>query len=338
MFRGFVILLVSGLFGAGGTAAAEPDIPRPTLPDPLGASRGDADVPYPSSLGLAITQLPAVAPAPPEIATDVPPDSVPMPPSPDDPDMLRVHPRYFPSVWGVFGLTFFASGNKMAPNGMVYLPFGTVDFDLNVGLLPQKRLYLFTLGSFWAQKATAGVTNPGQGFIDFSKRQMDLLAGIAWNYWNYFEARVFAYSFNNLNRGMQLDKPYGYNDGVVVENRYYIPKSNLFDLPRLNFLSLGYYTSKDLTGADGIYFNPGLFARAYLTYEFVPRRYYVYADTEMIARRFANPKLLFFDDGFAARPFAKLQGLEFRAGVFNTVDVQVDNVRTLLYLTAQVIF
>ena len=167
---------------------------------------------------------------------------------------------------------------------------------------------------------------------------MDLIVGAAWMYWNYFEARVWAYSFNNLNRGQELDKPFGYNDGVVVENRYYIPKSNLFDLPRLNFLSLGYYTSKDLTDADGVYFNPGLFARAYLTYEFVPRRYYVYADTQLIARRVANPKLLLFDDGFAARPFSKLEGLEFRAGVFNTADVQVDNVRTLLYLTVQVIF
>jgi hypothetical protein len=167
---------------------------------------------------------------------------------------------------------------------------------------------------------------------------MDLLLGIAWNYWNYFEARVFAYAFNNLNRGMELDKPFGYNDGVVVENRYYIPKSNLYDLPRLNFLSIGYYTSKDLTDADGVYFHPGLFARAYLTYEFVKRRYYVYADTEMIDRRTARPKLFFFDDGFAARPFSKWEGIEFRAGVFNTVDAQVDNVRTLLYLTVRVVF
>jgi hypothetical protein len=135
-----------------------------------------------------------------------------------------------------------------------------------------------------------------------------------------------------------LDKPYGYNDGVVVENRYYIPKSNLYDLPRLNFLSFGYYTSKELTGADGVYFTPGLFARAYLTYEFVPRRYYVYADTQMIDRSAAIFKLLLFDDGFAARPFSKLEGLEFRAGVFDTVDVQVNNVRTLLYMTMQVIF
>lgn len=252
--------------------------------------------------------------------------------------MLRTHPRLFPQMWGVAGLRVFASGDKMAPNGMVYQPLGAFDFDLNLGIIPRKRLYIYTIGSFWLQRATSGVTNPDQGALDFSKRQMDLLVGAAWNYWNYFEARVFAYSYNNLNRGMELDKPYGYNDGVVVENRYYIPKSNLFDLPRLNFLSLGYYTSKDLTDANGVYFNPGLFARAYLSYEFVKRRYYVYADTEMIDRRTATPKMFFFDDGFAARPFSRLEALEFRAGVFNTVDAHVDNVRTLLYFTVHFIF
>jgi hypothetical protein len=335
MFRLGISFVILGLFGAGVRATEEQAIPRPAVPDLLYGAKADIDLPFPSPLGLPPADPLASAPAaliPPSPAEEA------APPSPDDPEMLREHPRLLPNVWGVAGLRFFPSGNKMAPNGVVYLPFGTIDFDVNIGLLPRKRLYFFSIGSFWTQKATDGVTNPHQGPIDFSKRQMDILLGIAWNYWNYFEARVFAYSYNNLNRGTTLDQPYGYNDGVVVENRYYIPKSNLFDLPRLNFLSIGYYTSKVLTGADGVYFNPGLFLRAYLTYEFVPRRYYVYADTEMIARNGANPKLLLFDDGFAARPFSKIQGLEFRAGVFNTVDVQVDNVRTLLYLTARVIF
>jgi hypothetical protein len=328
-----------GLFTSCGLARAEQEVPRPELPKLLGVAASDP--PFPSPLQLFPIDPLANLPREPAVG-DAEGVAAPTyqgePLSPDNPAMLRTHFRYFPQVWGVTGLTLFASGNKMAPNGKTYLPFGTVNFDLNIGLLPQKRLYLFTVGRFWAQKATDGVTNPNQGFIDFSKRQMDLIVGGAWNYWDYLEARVFAYSYNNLNRGTELDKPYGYNDGVVVENRYYIPKSNLFDLPRLNFLSLGYYTSKDLTDANGVYFNPGLFARAYLTYEFVPRRYYVYADTEMICLRTANPKLLLFDDGFAARPFRRVDGLEFRAGVFNTADVQVDNVRTLLYVTAQVIF
>lgn len=335
MFRLLISLIIFGLIGADLLASTEQEIPRPTLPDLLYGAKEDADLSYPSPLGFPPADPLASVPSPLSVA---PPEGTGAPPSPDDPDMLREHPRLLPNVWGVVGVSLFPSGNKMAPNGVVYLPFGTLDFDVNIGLLPRKRLYVFSIGTFWTQKATDGVTNPHQGPIDFSKRQMDILLGIAWNYWNYFEARVWAYSYNNLNRGTTLDQPYGYNDGVVVENRYYIPKSNLFDLPRLNFLSLGYYTSKVLTGADGVYFNPGLFLRAYLTYEFVPRRYYVYADTQMIARSAVNPKLLLFDDGFAARPFSKIPGLEFRGGVFNTVDVQVDNVRTLLYLTAQVIF
>ena len=76
----------------------------------------------------------------------------PCPLSPDDPALLRTHPRYLPQVWGFTGLTLFASGNKMAPNGKVYLPLGSVNFDVEIGLLPQKRLYLFTLGNFWAQR------------------------------------------------------------------------------------------------------------------------------------------------------------------------------------------
>jgi hypothetical protein len=251
---------------------------------------------------------------------------------------LSTHPTYWPEVWGVAGLSVVASGNKMAPNGQVYNPLGTVNLDFNVGLLPQKKLYLFGLGTFWAQKPTGGVTNPSQGNFDFSKRQFDFTLGAAWNYWGPFEARVFAYSFNNLNRGFDLNVPFGYNDGFGLENRFYFGGTNIYDLPRLNFLSIGFYPTKDMIGADGQTFHPGLFLRAYLTYEFVPRQYYLYADTEMISEQAVSPRLLLFDDGFAARPFSRLTGLEFRLGVYDTVDVRVDNVRTLLYFVAQVLF
>jgi len=58
----------------------------------------------------------------------------------------------------------------------------------------------------------------------------------------------------------------------------------------------------------------------------------------LICQQFANPRLLYFDDGFAARPFDKFNGLEFRVGVNNTVDVQVDFTRTLVYALIQVVF
>lgn len=226
----------------------------------------------------------------------------------------------------------------MAPNGQTYYPLGSMFADINIGFLPQKRLYIFAQGEFWAQKPTNGVTNPQQGNFDFSKRQMDLTFGGAWRYYGPLEARVFAFSYNNLNRGWDLNIPSGFNDGVGVENRYYIFKSNAYDLPRLNFLSIGYMPTKEIAGEDGIIFKPGLFARAYLTYEFVPLKYYVYADTELLCQQFTNPRLLFFNDGFAARPFNKLDGLEFRVGVFNTVDVQADITRTLVYALVQFVF
>ena len=299
--------------------ASEPD----TLPPPNA-------LPSPSTL-----PPPPASPFGPDISF---PPAPPEEPEPGPIDPLRIHPRWHPEVWGVTGITLFASGNKMAPNGQIYKPLGTLNLDINVGLLPQKKLYLFGLGQFWAQKPTGGVTNPSQGNLDFSKRQFDFSLGAAWNYWGPLEARIFAYSFNNLNRGFDLNAPYGWNDGLGLENRWYLSGTNIYDLPRLNFLSIGFFPSKELIGADGVPFKPGLFLRAYLTYEFVPLHYYLYADTQMIAQSAANPRLLLFDDGFAARPFERLPGLEFRLGVFNTVDVQVDNVRTLIYLTGQFLF
>jgi hypothetical protein len=257
---------------------------------------------------------------------------------PDAEGARTTHWIHWPEFWGVTGVRGIVSGDRMAPNGLVYNPLFALDYDFNIGLLPHKKLYLFSQGAFWTQRATAGVTNDRQGGWDFSKREVDLTIGAAWNYWGPLEARVWGYTLSNLNRGLSLDVPFGYDDGVVVENRWYLGQTNIYDLPRLNFLSLGYYASKDLTGADGAQFHPSLFARAYLTYELLPRQYYVYADTQLITRRPVESKLVWFDDGFAARPFAHLEGLEFRAGVENTWDTQVHNVRTLLYLAVRFVF
>jgi hypothetical protein len=243
--------------------------------------------------------------------------------------------RHWPEMWGLGGLRFIVSGDKMAPNGDVYNPLFSIDLDLNFGLLANKKLYLYTLASFWGQRAATDVT---QSSWDFSKRQFDFTLGAAYNYWGPLEARFFAYSMNNLNRGASLRTPYGYNDGLGVENRYYLPSDDIYDLPRLNFVSLGYFPSKAITGADGAMFHPSLFARAYLTYEFVPHKYYVYADTQFITQEPVKAKLLWFDDGIAARPFDRLGGLEFRFGVENTWDVQVQNVRTLLYVGGRFVF
>jgi hypothetical protein len=318
------VVLIAGVLpvcGQEAAPAAQPASEQPgleVLPPPSLVSEPKAD---------------EAAPPPPPPPQGADPD----PPLPDSIGVFT-HRRYWPEVWGYAGVNVFATGNKMAPNGLAYYPLGSVFADVNIGLLPEKKLYVYAHGVFWAQKPSAGVTNGNQGNFDFSKRQMDLTVGAAWRYYGPLEVRAFAFSDNNLNRGFSLNSPSGYNDGVGVENRYYIFKSNAYDLPRLNFLSLGYMPSKEITGENGIFFTPGLFARAYLTYEFIPRKYYVYADTELICQKFANPRLLYFDDGFAARPFNSCPGLEFRLGVTNTVDVQVDFTRTLTYAMVQIIF
>ena len=54
---------------------------------------------------------------------------------------------------------------------------------------------------FGARRRSSASRNSGQGVFDFSKREFDFNAGFAWNYFGSWEARAFAYSFNNLNRG-----------------------------------------------------------------------------------------------------------------------------------------
>lgn len=314
---------------AGLLPARAQDAPYPPQPAPESAGQ---EVPPPPSV-LPPTNSDVVAPQPPPHPLDAYQDPV----FPDHADVFT-HRNYWPEVWGFAGINVFATGKKMAPNGLTYYPLGSLFADINIGILPQKRLYIFGQSVFWVQKPTSGVTNGDQGNLDFSKRQMDLTLGAAWRYYGPLEFRAFAFSFSNLNRGFDLNVPARYNDGFGIENRYYIFKSNAYDLPRLNFLSIGYMPTKEITGLDGNFFKPGFFARAYLTYEFVPRRYYVYADSQLICQQFAEPKLLFFDDGFAARPFDKLTGLEFRLGVTNTVDVQVHRDLTLVYALFQVLF
>jgi hypothetical protein len=328
------LVWIAGMLPVRGDQAvspAQPTLGKITLEDTLPAPGKIAVEEWPPISVLAAYSGDATQ-APPPRSADGP--ALPF----SDKNDVFTHRLYWPEVWGFTGIDVFATGNKMAPNGQVYYPLGSVFIDINVGFLPQKRLYAFGQGAFWAQKPSSGVTNGDQGNFDFSKRQMDLLVGGAWRYYGPLEARVFAFSYSNLNRGFDMVVPAGYNDGVGIENRYYIFKSNAYDLPRLNFLSIGYMPTKEITGEDGIFFKPGVFARAYLTYEFVPIKYYVYADQEVLCQQYADPRLLFFNDGFAARPFDKFNGLEFRVGVFNTVDVKVERDRTLVYALIQFVF
>lgn len=234
-------------------------------------------------------------------------------------------------VWGNAGAHGFFTGTQMAPNGETYTPLFSLDLDLNIGLVRDKKLYVFAQTQFWTQRATDGITNSSQGSVDFSKREFDVEIGAAWNYWGPLEFRIFGYADNNLNRGFSLTVPYGYNDGYGLENRFYLPTDDKYDLGRLSFLSLGYLPTKNLIGGDGQQFRPGFFARAYLAYDLPALKSYLYLDSQLFAEEAFKARLVILDGGLASRPFNRCQGLEFRLGCETTFDVQADTTRPLTY-------
>jgi hypothetical protein len=239
-------------------------------------------------------------------------------------------PRRFrwPEVWGFAQSSLFLAGTRMAPNGFDYQPLFDLDIQLNVGLLPNKQLYLFVDSDFWGQKATTGQTH---GPFDYTKREFDVTAGVAWNYLGPLELRFFGYAYNSLNRGKSLLVPYGYADGLGFENRYYFASKDPYDVGRLSFLSFGYIPSKMLMGADGVGFKPGFFARAYLTHDLGLWNAYAFVDSDLVCKDGFSPRLLLLDAGLAARPFAVLEGLELRIGGMDTFDVLVIRNRGLGY-------
>ena len=248
-----------------------------------------------------------------------------------------------PMSWGLTGLRGYAFGEQVAPNGQEFKPLFSLDFDLNTWLWREERLYLFAEMRFWGQKAAQGVTNAGQGALDFSKREFDLDLGAAWNYYGNLEARAFAYSFNNLNRGTSTYHPSGYNDGVGVEQRWYVGGAYAglgspgFDVSRAPFVSIGYYPAKDMVDGDGNLFKPGPFARAYLTFDLIGERWYLFVDAQAIATRSCQPKLLSADVGTAFRPFTERR-VEFRLGAENRYDPQARELESEFYGSIRFIF
>jgi hypothetical protein len=246
-------------------------------------------------------------------------------------------------AWGVTGVRLYAIGQQAAPNGLEFMPIFSLDMNFNCWIQEPLRLYLFADSRFWGQKASAGVTNSSQGWFDFSKREMDIDLGIAWNPAGPWEVRAFAYSFNNLNRGTSLSAPSGYADGVGLESRYYLGETYTslgtvdFDIARATFLSLGYYPTKDLVGGDGQTFKPGPFARAYLTLDLLAWCY-VFVDAQTTATSTFSPKLLQTDAGLALRPFAAVPSVEFRLGTESTYDLQNHDLDIGVYGSIRLIF
>ena len=227
---------------------------------------------------------------------------------------------------------------------MGYQALFSFNLDFNLWLWRQQRIYAFNDSLFWGQRAAPGITNPSQGAFDFSKREFDETIGVAWNYYGRLEARLFAYSFNNLNRGWSQAAPTGFKDGVGIENRWYVGGSypNLgrpgFDVARATFLSLGYYPTKDMMDMDGNGFQPGLFARAYLTLDLFSPRYYLYCDTQFVSRRSLRAKYVATDLGIALRPISRLPYLEFRIGSNDMFDIQLREWSINVYGAIRVIY
>ena len=94
-----------------------------------------------------------------------------------------------------------------------------------------------------------------------------------------------------------------------MENRYYLSNEYAklghsgYDVERADFLSIGYYLTKDMVGNNGQTFEPGLMLRAYLTCDLWDWPVYVYGDVTYISEQSLQPKLLLIDVGIAGRPF-----------------------------------
>lgn len=266
-----------------------------------------------------------------------PPPSSPLPPGSVGSDPVS-------SVWGIVGMRGFPYGQSMGSNGNEYHPLFSLDLDFNIWLWRSKRVYAYSDSRFWGQKAAPGITNPSQGSFDFSKREFDFTGGVAWNYYGNWEFRGFAYSTNNLNRGNSLLFPQGFNDGVGLENRYYLNPTYAdlgtpaFDKARATFLSIGYYPTKSMVDGKGVEFKPGGFARAYLTLDLYGPKCYLYTDDTFLTDKAFRPAMFNLDSGIAYRPFDHIPRLEFRLGTADAFDLLNTDAETSVYISMRYIF
>lgn len=235
-----------------------------------------------------------------------------------------------PWIWGGVGARAIPTGQKMAPNGVMFQPVFSLDLELNIALCQNREVYIFTSSRFWGQKAAPGITNKKQGAFDFSKREFDFTVGLAWNYWRTLEARVFAYSYNNLNRGNSLARPYGYNDGVALENRWYYLDGN--------FLGAGYAPTKELIGNNGEKFAPSWFFTSSIWVPLFWETQQVYWSSSLIGQSEGAARMFYHDVGYACIPFKCLPRLEFRTGTEIWMDLVVGKTLALYYIALDIPF
>ncbi len=155
-------------------------------------------------------------------------------------------------MWGNVKFGVYPVGKLVAPNGLTYKPLFHLGADINIG--NHKDFYLFSESLFISSKAEPGITTyPDQGSFDFSKREFDIILGVAYRFGDN-ELRFWGYGYNNLNRGNDFHMPKGFKDGFILGTRYYFEKAGLS-----GYLNGGYYLTKDLVGALGQSFRPLLF-------------------------------------------------------------------------------
>jgi hypothetical protein len=233
--------------------------------------------------------------------------------------------RRFQWVWGEVDARVFPDAGRVAPNGVSYNPLFSLDLDFNIWLWRKHGLYLFAYARFWGGRG--GEAGQTQGNIDYTRREFDMTSGIAWNFYGQLELRAVGFDRENFNRGVSMVSPGGNtNDGSGVEQRFYLSDEYAklgqegFNISKATFVSLGYFPTKSLVGGDGIQYHPGLFARAYLTWDIPTTRSYLFLDLQQFFEQSKfRPRMLYSDVGLAINPCEAVPGLEVRLGSeFNT--------------------
>ena len=238
------------------------------------------------------------------------------------PEIVAEEKRY-QAVWGEVDAKVFPDAGRVAPNGVSYSPLFSLDLDFNIWLCRSEGVYLFFDARYWGERGTPGQTH---GNFDYTRREFDFSPGVAWNYYGPWEVRVVGYADENFNRGNSLVSPTGTtNNGDGIEQRLYLNDEYAklgqegFNESRLAFVSLGYYPTKSMIGADGDTFKPGLFSHLRLIQDIPSTCCYGYLDLELYFDNAFVPRRLDSDVGLAFTPFASQPKLELRLGSeFNT--------------------
>ena len=144
--------------------------------------------------------------------------------------------------------------------------------------------------------------------------------------------RASGYALNNLNRGVSTNNGSGGKQGVKLENRT-TSRRPILTMSAASVLSAsGIFRPKTSSAATARVF--GLVYLAECTSPAIFRcgfSSYLYAGQQITDRNGATPRLIDTDIGWAVRPLAGFQNLEFRVGYDIIADVQKHTARNIVY-------